>query len=161
MKQSSIEKQAAEALLDVGVSVPFKAVKLPWKKKPWQVRFTMGRPTLGTQIRIAREFASLGVTHEELEKMSETERLVWVGEHGKTVSRIVALTLCRGRWSGRWLTGLVAWFLRETVDARWLEAAFRRWTLLLGTQGFESIIALLVATNPLKPTMTSHEAKGS
>ncbi len=147
--------------MDMGVSVPFKAVKLPWKKEPLRLRFTMKRPTLGTQIRIAREFARLGVTHEELERQSETERLLWVGAHGRTVSRIVALSLCRGKWSGRWLTGLVAWVLRETVDAKWLEASFRRWTLLLGTQGFENTIALLAATNPLKPTMTSQEGKGS
>ncbi len=158
---SKIEKQAAEALLDIGVSVPFKELKLPWRKKPLRLRFTMHRPTLGTQIRIAREFAKLGVTHEELEQLSETERLVWLGKHGRTVSRIVALTLCRGKWSGRWLTGLVAWLLRETVDARWLEAAFRRWTLLLGTVGFERIIALLAETNPMKPTMTSQEREGS
>ncbi len=94
--------------MDIGVSVPFKELKLPWKRKPLRLRFTMRRPTLGTQIRIAREFAKLGVTHEELERQSESERLVWVGKHGKTVSRIVALTLCRGKWSGRWLTGIVA-----------------------------------------------------
>ncbi len=161
MKKNSIEKQAAEALLDVGVSVPFKEVRLPWRKEPMRLRFRMGRPRLGTQIRIARLFASLDVTHEELEAMTEAERLKWLAAHGRTVSRIVALTICRGKWSGLLLSGMVAWVLRWAVDDVWLEAAFRRWTLLLGTRGFGSIIALSAATNPLKPTMASQERKGS
>ena len=98
----------------------------------------------------------MNVTHAELEAMTEAERLAWLGEHGRTVSRIVALTICRGKWSGLLLSGVVAWLLRWWVDDVWLEAAFRRWTLLLGTQGFESIIALSAATNPLKPTIASH-----
>ena len=157
----NIEKSAAEALLDVGVSVPFKELKLPWRKEPVRLRFRMGRPRLGGQIRIARLFAGLNVTHAELEGMTEGERLRWLGEHGRTVSKIVALTLCRGKWSGLLLTGVVAWLLRWCVDDVWLEACFRRWTLLLGTRGFESIIALSGATNPLRPTMTSQEMEGS
>lgn len=156
-----IEKEAAEALLDVGVSVPFKELRLPWRKKPLVLRFRMGRPRLGGQIRIARLFASLGVTHEELEKMTEAERLAWLGKHGRTVSKIVALTVCKGKWSGLLLSGAVAWLLRWAVDDVWLEGSFRRWTQLLGTRGFESIIALSGAMNPLKPTMTSHEAERS
>ena len=152
----NIEKEAAEALLDVGVSVPFKEVKLPCRKEPIRLRFRMGRPRLGGQIRIARLFAGMNVTHAELEAMTEGERLAWLAEHGHTVSRIVALTICRGKWSGLLLSGVVAWLLRWGVDDVWLEAAFRRWTLLLGTRGFESIIALSAATNPLKPTIASH-----
>ena len=98
----------------------------------------------------------MNVTHAELEAMTEAERLAWLAEHGHTVSRIVALTICRGKWSGLLLSGVVAWLLRWWVDDVWLEAAFRRWTLLLGTRGFESIIALSAATNPLKPTIASH-----
>ncbi len=149
----NIEKEAAEALLDVGVSVPFKEVCLPWRKEPIRLRFRMGRPRLGGQIRIARLFAGMNVTHEELEAMTEAERLAWLAEHGRTVSRIVALTICRGKWSGLLLSGVVAWLLRWWVDDVWLEGAFRRWTLLLGTRGFESMIALSAAMNPLKPTM--------
>lgn len=156
MKDSHIEKEAAEALLDVGVSIPFKELRLPWRKEAIRLRFRMGRPRLGGQIRIARLFAGMNVTHAELEAMTEAERLSWLGEHGRTVSRIVALTICRGKWSGLLLTGVVAWLLRWWVDDVWLEAAFRRWTLLLGTRGFESIIALSAATNPLKPTIASH-----
>lgn len=156
MKDSHIEKQAAEALLDVGVSVPFREVRLPWRREPIRLRFRMGRPRLGNQIRIARLFAGMEVTHEELEAMTAAERLKWLAEHGRTVSRIVALTICRGKWSGLLLSGIVAWLLRWSVDDVYLEAAFRRWTLLLGTRGFESIIALSAATNPLKPTIASH-----
>ena len=119
MKDSHIEKEAAEALLDVGVSVPFKELRLPWRKEAIRLRFRMGRPRLGGQIRIARLFAGMNVTHAELEAMTESERLAWLGEHGRTVSRIVALTICRGKWSGLLLSGVVAWLLRWWVDDVW------------------------------------------
>lgn len=77
MKDSHIEKEAAEALLDVGVSVPFKELCLPWRKEAIRLRFRMGRPRLGGQIRIARLFAGMNVTHAELEAMTEAERLAW------------------------------------------------------------------------------------
>lgn len=40
----ALEKEAAEALLDRGVSVPFKDIRLPFRKKPLKVRVTMKRP---------------------------------------------------------------------------------------------------------------------
>lgn len=158
---AKIERQAAEALLDVGVSVPFKEVKLPWRKAPLKLRFRMGRPRLGNQIRIARIFTSMDISHEKLERMKTAERLAFLAKNGRSISRIVALTICRGKWSGFLLSGLVAWFLRWTVDDLYLEAAFRQWTLLLGTRAFESIITSLEATNPLRPAMMSQTAERS
>ena len=39
-----IEMECADALLDSGVSVPLKRWKLPWLKRPVEVRVTMKRP---------------------------------------------------------------------------------------------------------------------
>ena len=41
-----IEMECADALLDSGVSVPLKRWKLPWLKRPVEVRVTMKRPRL-------------------------------------------------------------------------------------------------------------------
>ena len=45
-----IEMECADALLDSGVSVPLKRWKLPWLKRPLEVRVTMKRPRLRGQI---------------------------------------------------------------------------------------------------------------
>ena len=56
-----IEMECADALLDSGVSVPLKRWKLPWLKRPVEVRVTMKRPRLRGQILLAREYLKMGV----------------------------------------------------------------------------------------------------
>ena len=56
--------------------------------------------------------------------------------HGVRVSKMVALTICRGRLTGRLLTPLVAWMLRWMVDDLWVQGANMRFITLLGTKSF-------------------------
>lgn len=100
-----IEKEGAEALLDTGVSVPLKELRLPFLKKPFQVRVTMRRPTLAGQIRIAKEWLAMGVTSEEMWHFTKEEEMQFLVSHGKKISRMVAYCLCRG-WISRHLQGL-------------------------------------------------------
>ena len=46
MDENKIQLEASEALLDIGVSVPFKPLRLPFRKKPVYLRMTMKRPRL-------------------------------------------------------------------------------------------------------------------
>ena len=63
-----IEIEAAEALLDIGVSLPF--FKIPFTRKV--VRLTMRRPCLGGQIRLARLYLQTGVTYERMLELPST-----------------------------------------------------------------------------------------
>ncbi|WP_270535743.1 hypothetical protein, partial [Phocaeicola massiliensis] len=90
-----IEMECADALLDSGVSVPLKRWKLPWLKRPVEVRVTMKRPRLRGQILLAREYLKTGVKPDWQPK-DKTEELAFVAEHGKAVSRLLAYTVCRG-----------------------------------------------------------------
>ena len=68
-----IEMECADALLDGGVSVPLKRWKLPWLKRPVEVRVTMKRPRLRGQMLLAREYLKLekeGRPFEELEYLT-------------------------------------------------------------------------------------------
>lgn len=58
-----IQREGAAALLDRGVSVPLKDIRLPFCK-PLRLRVVMRRPRLGGLIRLARVYLSLGVTAE-------------------------------------------------------------------------------------------------
>lgn len=155
-----IEIEAADALLDIGVSLPLLRVKVPFRRKPLVLRLTMRRPNLGSQIRIAKLYLKTGITFEEMSGFDKHEELAYMARHGKTVSLMVALTICRGRISGQLLAPLVAWMLRRMVDDRWVAGAALRFVSLLGTKSFMNIIASAERVNPLMPR-TSQGKRGS
>ena len=110
-----IEMECADALLDSGVSVPLKRWKLPWLKRPLEVRVTMKRPRLRGQILLAREYLKMGV-EPGWQPKDKTEELSFVAEHGKAVSRLLAYTVCRGYVSRHVGIGVTAWVLRNFVE---------------------------------------------
>jgi len=156
-----VEPEVADALLDLGVSIPLKTFRIPFRKKPVQLRITMKRPKLGTQIRIARLYLKMGVTYEEYTSYNTEQKLRFLAEHGAKISRMVALTVCRGVISGYLFSAVAAWFLRWTVEDVYMEAAYEKFVLLLGTKSFGNIIKSAEATNPLTPLNMSHKRKGS
>ena len=57
-----IQREGADALLDIGVSVPLKAFHIPFRKSPLELRVTMRRPYMSGQILFARTYLSMGIT---------------------------------------------------------------------------------------------------
>jgi hypothetical protein len=154
-----IEPEVADALLDVGVRIPLKTFH--FRKEPVQLRITMRRPRLGTQIRIARLYLETGVTYDQYKAYGTDGKLRFIAEHAAKISRMVALTVCRGMISGYLFSGLVAWFLRWAVDDIYMEAAYEKFVFLLGTKSFGNTIRSAEMTNPLNPLNMSHDEKGS
>lgn len=161
MNKQDVEPQVAEALLDVGVSIPLWRFHLPFRKKPVQLRMTMKRPKLGTQLRIARLYLKIGVTYEKMRDFTKEEQMSFMVEHGHDVCRMIAFTICRGRYSGLLLSPLVSWILLWWVDDVYLQAACTRFVSLLGTKSFENIIRSAEKTNPTVPLNQSQQKKGS
>jgi hypothetical protein len=158
----TVEPQVADALLDVGVRIPLKTFHIPFRKKPVQLRVTMKRPCLGTQIRIARLYLETGVTCDELAAYNKKKQMRFMAEHGAKISGMIALTVCRGLVSGYLFSGFVAWFLRWFVEDIYLEAACEKFVSLLGTKSFENTIKSAETTNPLTPLNVSQKRrKGS
>jgi hypothetical protein len=156
-----IEPEVADAILDVGVSVPVKTFRLPFKKGPVQLRVTVRRPTMGSKLRIDRLYLSMGVTVAEYKAYSMEERIRFRAEQGKRLSRILAIGVCRGYIVGALFSGIVAWWLRWCVEDIYHEALFERFITLLGTQSFENTITLLEANCLLNQMNVSREEKGS
>ena len=155
-----VEREGAAALLDGGVSVPLKELRIPFRRKPLRLCVVMRRPRLGGLIRLAGVYLKLGVTAAEMEKFTKEEEMAFIAAHGKAVSRIIAYTLCRG-WLGRHLlVGVAAWWIRNWMEARLMAACMRKFVLLLGTAPFTSIISSVERTNPMKPRL-SQGRKGS
>lgn len=155
-----IEAEGAAALLDRGVSVPLKELRIPFRKKPLKMRVVMRRPRLGGLMRLARVYLSLGVTADEMTKFTKDEEMAFIAAHGKAVSQMVAYTLCRDWWSRNLLVGLTAWWVRHFMEPAYMDAAMRNFVFLLGTDPFMSIIRSAGMTNPMKLRL-SQEKKGS
>ena len=155
-----IEAEGAAALLDGGVSVPLKEVRIPFRKKPLRLRAVMRRPRLGGLIRLSRVYLRLGVTAAEMEKFTKEEEMAFIAAHGKDLSLMVAYTLCRGWWSRHLLVGLTAWWVRHFMEPAYMDAAMRNFVFLLGTDPFTSIIRSAGMMNPMKLRL-SQKRKGS
>ncbi len=141
-----IQREGAEALLDAGVSLPLKDLRIPFRKEPLRFRLTMKRPTLARQIKIAHAYLTLDTTAEELEKMDQEGQMAFLARHGKTLSRIIALTMERW-WLPVWL---LSWLVRHLMKWEYQKAAFAQFVLLMGTQSFIPIIRSAEMTNPMK-----------
>ena len=148
-----IQKEGAEALLNAGVSVPLKEFRLPFKKKPVRLRVTMKRPYMSGQLRIARTYLSMGVTSNQMDTFTKEEEMRFIVEHSKAISRIIAYTICQGYVSRHW-------FIRNFVEDRYMQVAFRTFIRLMGTKSFTSIIRSVEMSNPMKLRL-SQKRKGS
>lgn len=152
-----IQQEAAEALLNVGVSLPLKAFRIPFRKKPIVLRVTMRRPTMAGQIEIARTYLSMGVTSSQMENFSKEEQMRFLADHGDKVCRLIALTLGRTIF-----VKPLTWFVKHFVRYEFQMAAVRRFVSLMGTDPFIAIIRSAEKTNPMKLTLRlSQKKKGS
>lgn len=158
MRQIQIE--AADALLNAGISVPLKEFRLPFKKEPVRLRVTMKRPYMSGQIRIARTYLSMNVKAADMENFTKEQEMAFLVEHGVAISRIIAYTICVGFISQRLFVGLVAWFIRHFVEHRYMMLVFKTFTRLMGSRPFTTIIRSAEMANPLKRRL-SHKGKGS
>lgn len=153
MKESvirRIQKEGAEALLNAGLSIPIMEFRLPFKKHPVRLRVTMKRPCMSGQLEIARTYLSMGITSAEMTGFCKEEEMQFLVKHGKAVSRIIAYTLCHGYISRHLFISIVAWFVRNFMEERYLMHSFRVFIRLMGTRSFTSIIRSVEMSNPMR-----------
>ena len=151
-----IQREGAEALLNVGVSLPLKDFKVPFRKEPLRLRLTMRRPTMACLIQIARTWLSVGMTLEEYERLDYDGQMQFLAKHGKKLSRMIALTM--PHW---WLpTCVLSWFIRHRMKWEYQKGAFEKFVTLMGTESFTPIIRSDEIANPMKLRL-SHKKKGS
>lgn len=150
-----IQQEAAEALLNVGVSLPLKEFRLPFRKRPIVLRVTMRRPCLSGQIEIARTYLSMGVKSSEMEKFTKEEQMRFLAEHGGKICQMIALTLGRTIY-----VKPLTWFVRHFVRYEYQMAAVRKFVSLMGTDPFIPIIRSAEKTNPMRLRL-SQKKKGS
>lgn len=157
--KNSVELEAAEALLDVGISLPLFRIGLPCGKS-WTWRVVMRRPCLGSQMRIARQFLKLGITSCQAERLTDDQERAFFVEHLRELSMMVAYAICRGYLSGLILAPVVAWLIRWRVSVEYLVEAQHWFRKLRSTRDFTSIIASAEAINPFRPAASQSPTNG-
>lgn len=155
-----IQIEGADALLDAGVDVPILRLRLPFRKKPIELRVTMKRPCLSGQILIARTYLEMGVTSDEMWAFTEKQQMEFLARHGKAISRMIAYTICRNPFSRKLLLRPTAWLVRNGMSNDHLLGVMKRFVSLMGTDPFIPIIRSAERTNPMKLRM-SQKKKGS
>lgn len=148
---NSEELKAADGLLDIGISIPLRPIRL--FKFGIVPRVTMKRPPLGGLLRILRVYLELGKTGEELEKMSKEEQIAFLAEHGKAVSKLVALSVWNGWLSGKF-SNVLAWWLRWRCHPVTLLSAASEFIDRIDSQSFMTIIKSYGSQNLLRPNLS-------
>ncbi len=155
----AIQCEAADALLNRGVSIPLKAIHIPFRKRPVLFRVTLKRPYMSGQIDFARTYLSMGITAEQMTAFTKEEQMRFIAEHGAKISRMIACAICVGPIR-RLFIRPTTWFIRNCVEHRYQIGAIQRFVSLMGTDPFTNIIRLAERTNPMKPRL-SRRAKMS
>lgn len=155
-----IQREGADALLDIGVSVPLKAIRIPFKKNPLVLRVTMKRPCMSGQLRIARTYLSMGVTSEQMWNFTKEEEMQFLVNHGKKVSRMIAYMICRDYFARNFCVWFIAWFIRNFMTFEYQTEVIKKFVTLMGTDPFIPIIRSAEMTNPMKLRL-SRKKKGS
>lgn len=146
----SVQREASEVILDIGVSLPLKEWRIPFKKNPVRLRVTMRRPRLAALMCLTRVCLKMGVTSEEMERFTQEQQQRFILDHGKDISLVIAYTICQGPVARRLCARPVSWFLRECVEHRFQMAAYKKFVSLMGTDSFIGIIRSAERTNPMK-----------
>ncbi len=149
----TVEIEAAEALLDVGVSLPLLSLRIR-KKRVSILRVTMKRPFLGTLVRMSKIYTGLGVTYDEMADFNQRQEAAFMAEHGKDMARLVSLAICRGSLSGYLFSGLLSRIILWHCDDRYIFGAGLMFRGLLGTKSFMNIIRSVERANPMKPRLS-------
>ena len=157
-KELEAQREAANILLDLGVSIPMTAPRLfRWFGKK-QIRLTISRPCWGTMVRISRAWLSIGITAETIKSNTLEDDMKLMQQHCKTVARIVAYGSLRGRFAGFFapvLGSILLWRVHPTIL---VEAAYKLVTLSR-VEDFTNTIRLLATMDVTR--MTSPVVKGS
>ena len=157
-KELEAQREAANILLDLGVSIPMTAPRLfRWFGKK-QVRLTIRRPCWGTMVRISRAWLSMGITAETIKANTNQDDLKLILQHGHTVTKIVAYGILRGWFSGLF-AGLLGRILIWRVNPVLLVEAAYKLVTLSRVEDFTNTIRLLGTMDVTR--MKSPEEKGS
>lgn len=153
------ELEASELLLDLGVSIPLRPLRIFNRGKPR--RIVIRRPYFGTLIRISRIFLRMDIDIEKVKEFSLEETMAFYSKHAKGLSQMVAYGITRGYWTGKLFNSVVGAYLRWRVHPIVLTELWIQMLSMLSLENFQNIIRSTRAINMMTPRLSREKRKGS
>ena len=138
-------------MADNGISLPLRL--LGGK----HIRWVMRVPNHESRIRISAMYLKMGGTYDDLKAYTFEQKLEFMVNHTKTVSRMVAYAIVRGWILGRILNRPVAWMLRNCMHPVALEEAFMISIGAMNTVPFGNTIRLAEVMNLMLPRLSQRK----
>jgi len=161
MVEETVQKQAADTLLERGVRFPIPApflLRIFGKKT---VNLTVYRPKMGTLIYISKGFVGMEIDATTIEDGDVAQAYALVAKHGKEMSRLMAVAILNGNWRIKLFAGMLGKWLQWQLNAELLATLFMIITNLSGVQYFTSTIRYLPGMNMMKRRNLSPVEDGS
>lgn len=157
----NVGRQAANTILDKGVRVHLPAPFLLRVLFVRSVGFTLMQPTLGQLLRVSSVALAAGFDIDRLEKggLNEAHRLVT--QHTRSLAKIAAILMIRGKFRGQLFAGLLARWLVWKLTPRKLAEITLIAVAMSGMEDFTSTIRLIGAMRLTRPKNLSHDSDGS
>ena len=161
MRKARIEADAADTLLDRRLKVYLPA--------PWLLRLFGARrvpiwpkqPVMANLVRMSRLFVRMDIDAERLMAGHFGPLLRYIGKHGVTVSRVIALGLIRGSVAAWLFHRPLAWYIRSHMSLRGMAELARILVLMSTAESFVPIIRSVGSLNLMEPTLSQTERTGS
>ena len=159
--ENTVEKRAAELILEKGVRVKVPApflLKLFFVKT---ISLVLRQPNMGTLLLFSAEALKANFDFSKLKDGNLLEAHRMIAEHAVPVSRMLAYLLLRSKWKIRlftwWLSKHLLWKLTPTrmAEITLLAVAFGR------VEDFTTTIRLISAMKVTTPKNLSPDEKGS
>lgn len=150
MVEETVQKQAADTLLERGVrfTIPAPFLLRIFGKKT--VNLTVYRPKMGTLIYLSKGFVDMEVDATTIEDGDIGQAYELVAKHGNAMSRMMAIAVLNSKWRIRLFAGLLGRWLQWRLDAIKQAELFMLITTLSGVQYFTSTIRYLPGMNMTK-----------
>lgn len=147
--EAEAQREAANILLDLGVSIPMTAPRFFRWFGIKKISVTIKRPCWGTMIRISKKWLSMGIDTRDIKSNKIEDDFLLMQTHGKAVATIVSYGILRGYFSGLFAP-LLGRILLWRVDPVFLVEAAYRLTTLSRVEDFTNTIRLIATMDMTK-----------
>ncbi|WP_437918443.1 hypothetical protein [Sphingobacterium sp. LRF_L2] len=157
----SHEITEAQVILEEGSRLTIPApffLRLFGKKT---INMVIHDPTAAVCLKLTAMRLSMGVTDEEFENMTVEQGLEFLGKHGKTVAKMVAYGILRGRKRNWLFNSFIAKRLLANYPFSTLLDMMHILSLGSGLQDFMSIIGLCKAVRLTRPSDDPSQKSGA
>lgn len=161
MDKKRTEQLAAETLLERGVRVKLPAPRFFQALGRKTISLIVKQPYLGTMLHLSRLCLKAEFNLDEVDEGKPEAAHRLMRDHGKTVARMVAVTILNSRVKIKLFSGIMSTYLLWHMKPNDLVKTAALIVTLSGIQDFTNTIRLVRSMTMTRPRNLSPEVQGS